>query len=60
LADWKGPNNDCQSNPKWASGQRPDNIDWCSATNQAGGCKDAWRLEADFSLASFKITGDCS
>ncbi len=43
----------------WIGGQRPG--DWCEATNAAADatCKDAYKLEADFSASAFKINGDC-
>jgi hypothetical protein len=57
---WKGPNKDCQSSENWIGGQRPPG-DWCEATNAAADatCKDAYKLEADFSASAFKINGDC-
>ncbi|MCC6902553.1 MAG: hypothetical protein IT377_26515 [Polyangiaceae bacterium] len=58
--DWKGPAKDCKSSTDWVAGKRPDG-DWCSSTNAAATatCKDAYKLEADFSASAFKITGDC-
>lgn len=41
-----------------ASGLRPEG-DWCSATNSAGGCADAFRFEAEFAASGFFVTGDC-
>lgn len=33
--------------------------DWCSTTDSAGGCMDAFKLGADFAASAVKITGDC-
>jgi hypothetical protein len=54
---WKGPDKNCASSDQWKSGTKPEG-DWCAATNDAS-CKDAYKLEADFSASAFKITGDC-
>ncbi|MCK6531795.1 MAG: hypothetical protein L6Q84_02390 [Polyangiaceae bacterium] len=58
--DWKGPAKDCASDAEWVAGKRPDG-DWCSQTNApaTAACKDAFKMEADFSASAFKITGDC-
>ncbi len=60
VANWKGTASDCKTSDKWKAGERPPG-DWCAATNSPADatCQDAWRLEADFGAAGFKINGDC-
>ncbi len=57
---WNGNDKNCVSSDAWIAGERPEG-NWCAATNAPadGTCKDAWRLEAEFSASAFKITGDC-
>jgi hypothetical protein len=33
--------------------------DWCDATNSAGGCQDAFRLDAEIASSSVKLRDDC-
>lgn len=33
--------------------------DWCSTTNSAGGCQDAFRLEAELAASAATIRSDC-
>ncbi|MBK8257521.1 MAG: hypothetical protein IPK82_33235 [Polyangiaceae bacterium] len=33
--------------------------DWCSTTNSADGCQDAFKLGAKFAASAVKVTGDC-
>jgi hypothetical protein len=33
--------------------------DWCSATNSAGGCQDAFKLTATFSASAVELRTDC-
>ena len=33
--------------------------DWCSTTDSADGCRDAFRLGADFAASAVVISGDC-
>lgn len=40
-----------------ATGALPEG-DWCSTTNSAGGCKDAFHLETNFAASAIKIKGN--
>lgn len=33
--------------------------DWCSTTDSAGGCQDAFKLGATFAASAVKVTGNC-
>ncbi len=33
--------------------------DWCSTTNSAGGCQDAFRLEAELAASAVEVRTDC-
>ncbi|MEZ4312324.1 MAG: hypothetical protein R3F14_30205 [Polyangiaceae bacterium] len=49
--------------PKKCSRDADGNIvakgDWCSTTNSAGGCQDAFKLGAQFAASAVKVNGDC-
>lgn len=68
AGDWKGDDGTCKGKvgqAAWDAGDRPKG-DWCASTTPGGegaaataACSDAYRLEATFSGAAFKINGDC-
>ncbi|MCC6213982.1 MAG: hypothetical protein IT376_03885 [Polyangiaceae bacterium] len=68
AGDWKGDDGTCKGKvgqAEWDGGNRPQG-DWCASTTPGGlgtpataTCKDAYRLEATFAAAAFKINGDC-
>ena len=45
--------------PRGADGKISVKGDFCSSTNSAGGCQDAYQLGADFAANGVKISGDC-
>jgi hypothetical protein len=56
-ATWKGtdPKHTCKGSDQYkATNQLPEG-DWCSSTNSASGCKDAWHLVTKFAASAIKI-----
>ncbi|MEZ4223719.1 MAG: hypothetical protein R3B13_22415 [Polyangiaceae bacterium] len=57
---WEGPKPDssCATSPGFQDTGALPKGDWCSTTNSAGGCQDAWHLEIDFAAAAVTIGGE--
>ncbi|MBI3201490.1 MAG: hypothetical protein HYZ29_08105 [Myxococcales bacterium] len=54
---WKGTGKDCKTSKGFTDTGAMPKGDWCSMTNSAGGCQDAWRLVIDFAAQAIKING---
>lgn len=52
---WRGPDGHCAS----AKGGALPQGDWCSTTDSAGGCANAWHFRAQFAASATAISGQC-
>ncbi len=55
VAKWKGQDGRCAT----AQGGALPQGDWCSATDSAAGCADAWKFKAGFAASATTIAGSC-
>jgi hypothetical protein len=56
---WQGPEqHDCKTSKGFANTGALPKGDWCSTTNSAGGCQDAWHLVINYAAQAIKVKGN--